>query len=92
MTRAVKINSALLAALDYYAKHRYSVVEPTAYVHTDAKGFQAIWTVERTCGMAHEVLADERLNLLKLRTLQHGLKQHGMERLYERIMGEKLDV
>ena len=53
-------------------------------------GHQSDWPVERCCAIAHEIIADEDLNYLKLKALQAGLKKYGMERLYEDIMGEKL--
>ena len=89
MTGKIKINPTLLAALEHYAEGRYDFAQPSLFVHTDAKGHQSPWPLERACGIAFELLAEEELSLLKFDTLKAGLKEHGMERLYERIMGEK---
>lgn len=90
MSTAPKINSALIAALEHYAEGRYNPLDPSMFVHKDGKGRQHPWPLERACGVAAEVLADEELNLLKLIALQQGLKKYGMDDLYEIIMGEKL--
>lgn len=90
MTEKRKINPALIAALEHYADGRYDALQPSMYVHTDERGRQHPWTIERACGLAVEVLGNEELNLLKIKALQEGMKKHGMEHLYERIMGEKL--
>ena len=92
MKDKVRINPALIAALEHYAEGRYNFAQPTLYVHKDEKGHQSAWPLERACGLAHEILDTEYLNLLKLKALQAGLKKYGMEGLYERIMGEKLDA
>lgn len=84
------VNPRLIAALEHYASSRYNSLQPSVYVHTDGVGHQTAWCIERTCGLAHEILVREELNLLKLRTLQRGLKKYGLERAYEIIMGEKL--
>jgi len=88
----VRINPALIAALEHYAEGRYDPMQPTMYVHKDANGYQRPWPLERTCGVAAEVLADEHLNFLKFEALKAGLKRFGAERLYEQIMGEKLEM
>lgn len=91
MSTAPKINPALIAALKYYAGGKYGpLVGSSIFVHRNGKGHQHPWTLERACEVAAEVLADEELNLLKLTVLQQGLKKHGLDDLYERIMGEKL--
>jgi hypothetical protein len=90
MADKLKINPALIAALEHYAAGRYSPVTPSLYVHRDENGHQHSWTIDRACGVAAEILGDEELNFLKLKTLQEGLRQFGMERLYEKIMSEKL--
>lgn len=87
---ATKINPALIAALEHYAEGRYDPMQPSMYVHRDERGHQHPWPLERTCGVAAEVLANEGLNLLKLKTLQDGLKKAGMQRLYQHVMGESL--
>ena len=92
MTDKVKINPALLAALRHYAEGRYDFAAPTLFVYRDATGYQAPWTLERTCDVAFEVLANDELNLLKFKALKAGLKEHGMESLYERIMCQKFDA
>ncbi len=92
MADKVRINPALLAAIEHYAGVRYNFAEPTLYVHTDDKGHQSAWPLERACGVAAEVLANEDLAYLKLKVLKDGLRQYGMEALYERIMGAKLDA
>lgn len=92
MADKVRINPALLAAVEHYAEGRYNFAQPTLYVHTDDKGYQSAWPLERACGIAAGVLAAEDLACLKLKVLKDGLKQYGMEALYERIMGEKLDA
>lgn len=92
MADKIRINPALLAAVEHYAEGRYNFAQPTLYVHTDEKGHQSAWPLERACGVAAEVLAAEDLAYLKLKVLKGGLKQYGMEALYERIMGEKLDA
>jgi len=87
------INAALLAALDYFASHQYSPdpAKQVAFVYTDPKtGYQSTWTVERACALAHEALSQEGLAYLQLKTMQAGLRHYGGERLYEKIMGEKL--
>jgi aryl carrier-like protein len=67
------------------------VNSPTVFAYTDPKTRrQSIWTVERTCAAAAELLDIDGLASLKMMALQAGLKAHGMERLYEKIMGEKL--
>ena len=86
----LRINPALIAALEHYAEGRYDPGQPSMYVHRDKKGVQHPWPIERTCGLAAEVLGDERLSFLKLKVLQEGLKAFGMESLYEKIMREKL--
>ena len=87
----VRINPGLVAALEHYAGTPYSFKEPTVFVHNDSGGgWKHHWSLERTCGLAFEILSSEELNLLKLKALQNGLKKAGMERLYEHIMGEKL--
>lgn len=86
----IVINPKLLAALEHYAHHTYSVVEPTIYIHTDSKGHQTPWTVEQTCKLALKILEEENLNLLKLKTLQEGLKYYRFHDLYKKIMGETL--
>lgn len=90
MADKLRINPALVAVLEHYAEVRYNFAQPTLYVHTDDKGHQSAWPLERACGVAAEVLAGEDLAYLKLKVLKDGLKQYGMESLYERIMGEKL--
>lgn len=90
MTDKAKINPALLAAVEHYAEGRYDFAQPTLYVHTDEKGHQSAWPLERACGVAVEVLAAEELAYLKFKVLTDGLKKYGMEDLYEHIMGEKL--
>lgn len=91
MVDKVKINPALVAALEHYAEGHYSALQPSMYVHTSEKGQQSPWPIERTCGIAAELLADEDLNFLKFTTLKNGLKKAGMEHFYEHIMGEKLE-
>ena len=88
MNYKIKINPALLAALEHYAEGRYNFAQPSLFVHTDANGHRSPWSLERTCGLAFEVLADEELNLLKFKALKAGLKERGMETVYELIMGE----
>jgi hypothetical protein len=92
MADKVRINPALIAALEHYAEGRYNPMQPSIYVYTDERGFQHPWPIERTCGVAAEVLNNEKLNLLKFKTLKAGLKKAGKEQLYEHIMGEKLHV
>lgn len=91
-TLPIRINPALIAALEHYAEGHYSPLQPSLYVHKDEKGRQRPWPLERTCGVAAEVLASEQLNLLKLKTLQAGLAWFRCHGLYEQIMGEKLEV
>lgn len=86
----IKINPALVAALEHYAKNRYDFTQPTEFFHRDAMGHESLWPLERTCEMAAEVLSYEGLAYLKLKVIQDGMKEQGMERLYEHIMGEKL--
>lgn len=88
-TAKVTINPGLVAALDHYAAGKYNPLQPTVYVHNYDRHQQS-WPLERACGVAAEVLADEELNLLKLIRLQNGMREHGFERLYEKIMGEPL--
>lgn len=92
MSDKVRINPALVAAVEHYAEGRFNFAEPTVYVHTDDTGHQSAWPLERACGVAADVLGAEELAYLKLKTLKAGIKQYGMEKLYERIMGEKLDA
>lgn len=92
MINKIRINPALLAALVHYAEGRYNFDEPSFFVYKDDKGYQSPWPLERTCGIAAELLAEEELSVLKLDTLKAGLKKAGMEWVYERIMGEKLEV
>jgi hypothetical protein len=86
-----KINPALIAALEHYAEGRFNQDQPHLYVHTDAHGHQSPWPLERACGIAAELLDTEELNFLKLMALKEGLLKFGMESVYERIMGEKLE-
>ena len=90
MTDKVRINPVLITALEHYAEGRYNPMQPSMFVHKDEKGRQHPWPIERACGIAAEVLADENLNMLKLKTLQAGLKKCGLHEAYEYIMGEKL--
>jgi hypothetical protein len=46
----------------------------------------------RTCGIARDILETEDLMRLKFLALRDGMKEHGMGSLYERIMGESIDV
>lgn len=91
MTDKIIINPQLIAALEHYAEGRYNPLQPSLYVHSDEKGRGHPWPLERTCGVAVEVLGNENLAYLKLKCLKEGLKKFGMEPMYERIMGEKLD-
>ncbi len=87
------INEALLAALDYFASHPYNPdpAKQVAFIYTNPKtGYQNTWPVERACALAHEALSQEGLAYLRLMTLQAGMRHYGGERLYEKIMGEKL--
>lgn len=92
MTNKVRINPALIAALEHYAAGWYNPLQPSVFVQKDDSGFQQSWTLEQTCGMAADVLADEDLNLLRFNLLKDGLKEFGMGSLYEHIMGDKLDA
>ena len=92
MADKLRINPALVAALEHYAEGRYDPMQPSMYVHKDELGRQHPWPLERACGVAAEALADEGLNLLKFTNLKAGLKKAGMEQLYEHIMGEKFDA
>lgn len=87
---AVAINPALLAALDHFASHRYDWNQPHQYVHTDEKGRQSSWPVERVCTLAHSILDQEGLSYLKLKTLQAGMSHYNMHALYNKIMREDL--
>lgn len=85
------INPALIAALDHFASHKYDWNQPTLFRYTEpTTHLQSDWPVERCCALAHEILDREELSLLKLHALQAGLKDYGLEDVYERIMGEKL--
>ena len=86
-----KINPALIAALEHYSEGRFDPNQPHLYAHTDAKGRESLWPLERACGIAAELLDTEELNFLKLMALKEGLLKFGMESVYERIMGEKLE-
>ena len=89
----LQVNPGLLAALDHFSRPPQTVMQSATYfVHTTSRGRQVPWSVYDACQFAHKTLADERLNMLKLEVLKRGLKQHGMECLYERIVGEKLEV
>ena len=92
MADKLRINPALVAAITHYAEGRYDAMSPSMFVFKDANGHQSPWPIERACGLAAEVLADEDLAFLKLKMLKDGLKKAGMERLYEHIMGEKIDA
>jgi hypothetical protein len=91
MTEKTRINPALIAALDHYASARFDPEEPSFFVFRGKDGNQQSWPLERTCGVAYEVLANEELSYLKLKHLKQGLKEMGAGSLYERIMGEKLE-
>ena len=95
MPEKLQINPGLLAALDHFSRPPLSLAvasQATYFIHTTSKGRQVPWSAEQACGRAYEILADERLNMLKLELLKRGLKKHGMEQLYELIVGEKLEV
>lgn len=92
MTVKLKINPALVAALEHYAGGRYNPNQPTLFVHYDEKGHQSHWPLERACWIAAEVLDCEDLNFLKFKALKDGLKELGMDKLYERIMREPIDA
>lgn len=91
MTDKLRVNPALVAAITHYAEGRYNVKSPSMFVFKDAWGHQSPWPLERACGLAAEILADEDLAYLKLKMLKAGLKKAGLEQMYEYIMGEKID-
>ncbi len=84
------INPALLAALDHFASTRFDWNQPHTFVHTDPRGFQSSWTVERVCALAHEALSQEDLDYLKLKALRAGMRSLGYHKLYEKLTGEVL--
>lgn len=86
-----KPNPGLVAALRHYAKFRFDFSNPTVYVHQYGERVQGLWPLEQTCDAAANFIENEDLACLELRVLKDGLKRHGMSRLYEFIMGEKLD-
>jgi hypothetical protein len=90
MPEKIVINPALIAALDHYAGGLYDFKEPTLFQYRDEKGGISCWPLERACGVAAEVLNNEDLAFLKLKRLKQGMKEFGMQALYERIMGEDL--
>lgn len=90
MTEKIKINPLLIKALDHYASGSFNFQTPSFLVQRTKSNAEQAWTLEKTCALAAEVLANEKLAYLKLKTLEAGIKQYGMEGMYERIMGEKL--
>ena len=86
----LKINPALIAALEHYGEVRYDWKQPTLFRYTDETGHQSDWGLERTCSLAAKTLATQEIAQLELRVLKDGLKQHGAEFLYERITRRKL--
>lgn len=90
MTEKIKINPLLIKALDHYASGSFNFKKPSFLVQKTSNGVEQAWTLERTCAVAAEVLANEKLAYLKLKTLEAGMKRCGMEDVYEHIMGEKL--
>jgi len=91
----MKLSNEFLAALDHFSVVRIGrsparYVEPTIFITRNDQGFEQGWTVERVCSVAYHVLSTEQIHMLKLKTLAEGLKKHGMEGLYERIMHEPI--
>ena len=92
MSNKIRINPALVAALDHYAEGRFSFKEQTIFRYTDATGYQTDWALGRTCGVAVEILANEELAYLELKMLKEGMKKCGMDGLYKHIMGKELEA
>ena len=93
MTGPIRINPALVAALEHYAEGRYNPMQPSLYVHTTERGrhrHQSPWPLERTCGLAAEILQEEGLAFLELRVLKAAMKGGGLEKFYERALGKPL--
>jgi hypothetical protein len=94
MSGTLKINPGLLAALEHYSAHRYDPNQPHYFRHTevlpDGRGHQTDWSIERTAALAHRILDEEPLMLLKFEKLRRGLELYGMWSLYEKIMGEPM--
>lgn len=87
------INPGLMAALLHFGEHRFPSEEPvqvTLFQHRRPNGESSAWTVEKTCLMAHELLALEPLAQLKLQHLQERMREMGMADLYQHLMGEPL--
>ena len=61
----VRINPALVAALEHYASVLYDPKRPSIFVYEDKSGARHSWPIERACRVAAEVLADEDLLLMK---------------------------
>lgn len=85
------INPQLIEALDHYSSWGVMTLNgPTLCVLKNDKGRQTPWSIEKTAALAHHVLANEDLHLLKLIELLQGLNKIGLAYAYEHIMGERL--
>lgn len=88
MSHKFHINPLLIQALEHYAQTKYDPARPTAVVLADSNGRQHLWSVERACAVAVEVLGNEELAYLKLKVLKEGMEKFGAAGLYEKILGE----
>ena len=96
-----EINAGLLAALDHFAGHRYSFdrMQQAVFCYTpplapgaDHALHSQLWTVERACAVAHEILDTYELHFLELMQLKEGVKKLGLEHAYEFITGQELNL
>ena len=92
MADKIKINPQLIAAVHHYAEGRFDWNKPSLFAFTDSNGKSYPWPLERTCGVAAEILGNEELAYFELMQLKEGLKKYKGEFLYERITGRKLDA
>lgn len=96
MTTKFFINPGLLAALQHFSRVPFDVPHQQTYFvfdhpRTDTElAHREHWTVERACGMAHELLSRNDLAELKLRVLVNALDRWGTGQFYERAMGEPI--
>lgn len=95
MANKPKISPQLLEALEHFGRLPLpsdTTANTVAFLKVrGANGFTEHWTAEQACQVAHRILSAEDLHMLKLKALCDGLKQYGMEDLYQRIMGEAIE-
>lgn len=92
--KKIAFTPGLMAALEFYSAKsvRMNALEETCFVYTKKNHEKEPWPVSRVCSMALEILEGEEVMRLKFIALKRGLKQSGMDRLYEHIMNESIDA